>query len=120
MPISEFFKTLSIRINGPNAASAGDAKINIKFTDRKPWLVMLRNGVLHSFEDKQADDAACTLKIAAMDFKQLLLGGGGNAGDLMKDGKLFFEGDVGALASLFGNMDKFDPLFPIVTPRPRM
>ncbi len=120
IPLTNLFRTLAVRLNGPRAA-AHTIRIDLKFTDTGGrWLLSMERGVLQAFpaagseSDKPAD---ATLILSEPDFKALMVGLESGA-TLMEAGRLHVEGDAQALSRLVSLFDPFPRRYPIVTPRP--
>ncbi len=117
MPLDNIFQAMAVRLNGPKAEGKSYA-FNLAFGDiGETWALTLENSVLHHYPKKPAAKPTATLKLTSVDFKRLMLQVT-DAGTLMNEGKLEFEGDAAAFADLAGLFDRFNPRWPIVTPRP--
>lgn len=117
MPLDNIFQAMAVRLNGPKAEGKAYA-FNLAFGDiGETWALTLENSVLHHYPKKPAAKPTATLKLTSVDFKRLMLQVT-DAGTLMNEGKLEFEGDAAAFADLAGLFDRFNPRWPIVTPRP--
>ena len=106
---------MAVRLN----ASRADGlvlKINLAFIDSTHTLLIIENSVLNTFVNRQADDAAATLKITELDFK-LLMAGQIDATTLIANKSMKIEGDASALLKLSSLFDQFERRYPIVTPR---
>lgn len=117
MPLEELFKAMAIRLNGPRAATA-EYSFNLNFTDQDAvWNLMLENAVLHAFAGRADAAPTATLTLASQDFKELVFGLT-DAAKLVEANRLTFDGDIAAFAAMAALFDRFDPRFPLVTPRP--
>jgi alkyl sulfatase BDS1-like metallo-beta-lactamase superfamily hydrolase len=116
IPMPNMFEAMAVRLNGP-AAEGLVLKLNLNFPDiNESYLLTIENSVLHAFPNTSAEDAAATLTLESLDFKQLMMGISDGA-KLLGEGKMQVDGDLMALASLTGLFDQFERRFPIVTPR---
>ncbi|MEP0067960.1 alkyl sulfatase dimerization domain-containing protein [Pyruvatibacter sp.] len=117
MPLENLFQAMAVRLNGPKADGKTFA-FNFEFTDTKEsYELTLENCVLNYFPGRSNPSPTATLKLATLDFKLLMLQVR-DAATLMGEGKLEIEGEALAFAELAGFFDKFNPRWPIVTPRP--
>jgi alkyl sulfatase BDS1-like metallo-beta-lactamase superfamily hydrolase len=116
MPLENLFQTMAVRLNGPRAEGLR-LLINLTFDDvDRRFLLAIENAVLHAFEGRHSPAAHAGLTTSALQFKRLMMGLT-TAQDLIGNGQLTVEGDLGALARLGDLFDRFERRFPIVTPR---
>jgi alkyl sulfatase BDS1-like metallo-beta-lactamase superfamily hydrolase len=116
MPVENLFQTMAVRLNGPKADGV-ELTLALHFTDlERDYLLTIGNSVLHAFPDKVSDSAHARLTLTSLDFKRMIMGLT-QAVDLIADGRLTLDGELGALARLGELFDSFERRFPIVTPR---
>ncbi len=114
-PVSLFFDTLAVRLNGPRADGV-ELSVRVVFTDLgEAHLLKVRNAVLHHAPAEQGDEAAVTLSITRDLFVAMITGRAGVRDTLFSD-QLSVDGNVLDLVRFFGLLDKPDGRFPIVTP----
>lgn len=100
-----------------NPEKAGDASITVRldFTDTgETWQLQMVNGVLHNSK-RPLPKSDVGLRMNEASF-YALLGQIKPLQELVGEGAIAIEGDISALAQLFGMLDEFDPNFAIVTP----
>ena len=113
--LEELIDAMAVRLDG-EAAGGVDIRLNIRLTEgREPWLLQVRNGVLHGFPGSSHDDPSATLEISEADLKLMLTGLAGAPG-LIAENRLQLEGNPLTLIRFAGLFDEFDPNFNIVTP----
>lgn len=114
-PISKFFDSMAVRLNGPDAEGAASI-INITFTDlNENHVLSLENAVLHHRQAPADRRANATLKITHEMFIQLSIGNTGLK-DLLFSKDIQFEGSKLDLIRFFALFDKPKGTFAIVTP----
>ncbi|MES2127088.1 MAG: alkyl sulfatase dimerization domain-containing protein [Pseudomonadota bacterium] len=107
------FDFLAVRVNHAKADGMSIG-INIAFSDTKEqYALELSNSVLNNTRGRvlAKPDASLTLTRTAL-FKMLAKV---PLATLVQAGEAKLEGDPKALLGIFGTLDQFDPLFPIVT-----
>ena len=115
LSLREIIDAMAVRLDG-EAAADSDIRLQIRFTDRvEPWLLQVRNGVLHGFPGRESEDPSATLRISEADLK-LMLAGLVGAAELVGDDRLELEGNLITLVRFATLFDEFDNHFPIVTP----
>ena len=113
--VADLVDAMAVRLNGEAAADV-DLSLNIELTDSSDnWLLQVRNGVLHGFKNRVADQASASLVIAEDDLKFMLTGLVG-APTLIANDRLELEGNPLTLIRFARLFDQFDPNFNIVTP----
>jgi len=113
--LAELIDAMAVRLDGAAAADE-DIRLNIRLTGgREPWMLQVRNGVLHGFPGRLDEDPSATLEIAEQDLKLMLTGLAGAPG-LIAENRLQLEGNPLTLIKFAGLFDEFDPNFNIVTP----
>ncbi|WP_329113716.1 alkyl/aryl-sulfatase [Streptomyces sp. NBC_01465] len=114
MPVDILFDFAAVHLIGDKAAEA-DLRIDFRFTETdETWTMWVRRGVLNARRGASADT---TLTVTGS--KAALVGvllKPASAGQLAEAGKIKLDGDDGALRTLAGLLDEFDPDFNIVTP----
>ncbi|MEM7100458.1 MAG: alkyl sulfatase dimerization domain-containing protein [Pseudomonadota bacterium] len=115
MPIANLFQLMAVRLL-PEQAIANPMTLNISLTDGQNWLLLIKNGVMNAFPDKQSEHADATLTTTELDFKRAMLSVV-PALQLIDEGAMKVDGDLTALANLGTLFDTFERRFPIVTPR---
>src|SRR5688572_5263615 len=114
MPPEMTFDYFAVRLNGEKAAGK-KLGLNIEFTDlKKPYSLLVENGVLNQAPRPLADaDAKITLTKATLDRIQL---GEVTPKQAITSGDLKVEGRREAFAEFVGMLDRFPFWFNIVTP----
>ncbi|WP_250530158.1 alkyl sulfatase dimerization domain-containing protein [Caballeronia sp. ATUFL_F1_KS4A] len=108
---------LSMHIDG---AKADGKKISVNwiFPDiKKQYSVRLENSVLVYNEGKQMQNADVTLTLPKSSLDNIMLHQT-NLDKEVEAGRAKVDGDRGKISELLSLTDTFNPLFPIVTPRP--
>jgi alkyl sulfatase BDS1-like metallo-beta-lactamase superfamily hydrolase len=104
-----------VRVDGPKAAELS-LTVAWHFTEPEArYLMRLTNGVLSHRPGRDGDEADTTIRLARSALDDLLTNRV-TLDELLAGGRLVLEGDVAALGSLFGVLDRPDPGFAIVTP----
>jgi alkyl sulfatase BDS1-like metallo-beta-lactamase superfamily hydrolase len=114
MPPEMTFDYFSVRLNGEKAAGK-KITLNIEFTDlKKPYALMIENGVLNYAPKSVANaDAKVTLTKTTLDRIQL---GEITPEQAIASGDLKVDGRRESFAEFVGLLDKFPFWFNIVTP----
>ena len=116
MPMELIFDYLGVRLNGPKAEGK-TITINWNFTDTKEQYVLaLENGALNHTADKQAKEADATLTLTRAALDEGIRGGKPKLEAEIASGDIKLEGNKEKVGELLSLMDKFDPMFNIVTP----
>jgi alkyl sulfatase BDS1-like metallo-beta-lactamase superfamily hydrolase len=116
LPLENLFQALAVRLNGPKAEGR-DLRLNLIFTDLgQGYLLIIKNSVLHAFQNKQDPEPTARMTLSSLDFK-FLMGGLTTAAELIAAERLKPEGDLNGLLEFAALLDQFNPFFPIVTPR---
>ena len=117
IPLSNLFRTIAVRLNGPKAA-AHRIQLALNFLDiETPWLVTVENGVLNAHSNKAVPSPDASLVLTTLNFKRLMLGLT-DAATLIGAGELSVDGDASVLLTFAGLFDQFDRGFPLVGARP--
>ncbi|OTP67619.1 alkyl/aryl-sulfatase [Caballeronia sordidicola] len=101
---------MGIRLNGPKA-DGKHTVINWDLGDGRKYGIELRNSVLIYTEGVTLANPDATLTMSKDDFAGLLMGGQQQQADASK-----VSGNGQKVTELFGMLDRFDPMFNIVTP----
>jgi alkyl sulfatase BDS1-like metallo-beta-lactamase superfamily hydrolase len=115
MGVDQLFDLLAIRLNGPKAA---DKKMvfNAGFTDTgEKHMLILENGVLNTYENKQAEKADASLVLTRSALDEIILGEA-TLDQKTASGELKVEGDRNKLDEFFSLLDSFEFWFNIVSP----
>ena len=116
MPLADFFKLMAVRLL-PEVVDGTQLKVNFELSDTsETWLLAIENSVLNAFPERQAEDAAATVKITSIALKQILLGSL-DPSDLTAEGTLSIQGQLNIFAQLAPMFGNFPRRFPIGTPR---
>ena len=115
MSLEMIFDFLSVRLNHQKADGAS-AGINLAFTDSgENYALELSNSVLNNTKGRVLAHPDVTLRLTTPALYKMLLAKVPLA-QLVQSGEAKVEGNPAVLASIFGKLDTFDPLFNIVTP----
>ncbi|MGW2202794.1 alkyl/aryl-sulfatase [Streptomyces sp. NPDC001774] len=116
LTIEQLFDAVAIRVDGPRCWDV-DICVRWNVTGRDPLTMRLRNGVLThvSGTGPAAAPPDVRLTLAEDDLRALLLGEASTA-DLVQEGRLTVDGDLGRLSGLMSLLGEPDPDFAIVTP----
>ncbi|WP_328867160.1 alkyl/aryl-sulfatase [Streptomyces sp. NBC_00304] len=114
MPVDILFDFAAVHLIGDKAAEA-DLRIDFRFTETdETWTMWVRRGVLNARRGASPDTLLTVsgpkAALVGVLLKPVV------AEQLAEAGKITLEGDRGALRTLAGLLDEFDPDFPIVTP----
>ncbi|MCE4546039.1 MULTISPECIES: alkyl/aryl-sulfatase [unclassified Caballeronia] len=108
---------LSMHIDG-DKADGKKISVNWIFPDiKKQYSVRLENSVLVYNEGKQMQNADVTLTLPKSSLDNIMLHQT-NLDKEVEAGRAKVDGDRGKISELLSLTDTFNPLFPIVTPRP--
>ncbi|WP_322044416.1 alkyl/aryl-sulfatase [Paraburkholderia sp. J67] len=108
---------LSMHIDGEKA-DGKTISVNWVFPDiHKQYAVRLENSVLVYNEGKQIQNADVTLSLPKSSLDNIMLHQT-NLDKEVQAGRAKVDGDRGKITELLSLTDSFNPLFPIVTPRP--
>lgn len=116
LPLEMFFDFLAVRLDGAKAQGRRIV-LNWRFTDTgENYVLHLENGALGHVPDVQAPDADATLSLAratldAISLQQTTVAAA------MQSGAVQVQGDPQKVAALFGMLDSFRTVFPVVEPR---
>jgi alkyl sulfatase BDS1-like metallo-beta-lactamase superfamily hydrolase len=115
LSVEHVFDSLAVRVDGLKAA---EHSLSVLWEFTEPagrYLMRLSNGVLTHRPSREGDEAAATIRLARTALDDLLTNRA-PLDELLASGRPVLEGDVAALGSLFGVLDRPDPGFAIVTP----
>lgn len=116
LPLPMFFDFLAVRLNGPRA----DGKrivVNWRFPDiDERYALNLENAALTYLDDAVAEDADVTVTLDRPVLTDILTHKLSIA-DGVASGKIQLDGDGGKLGELFGLIDDFAFMFPVLEPR---
>jgi alkyl sulfatase BDS1-like metallo-beta-lactamase superfamily hydrolase len=115
LSVEHVFDSLAVRVDGPKAS---DLSLTVLWEFTEPaarYLMRLSNGVLTHRPGRDGDEASATIRLARTALDDLLTNRVA-LDELLTSGRVVLEGDVAALGSLFGVLDRPDPGFAIVTP----
>ncbi len=116
MSLDLFFDYLAVRLNG-DQAEGRRLVVNWRFSDLdRTYVLTLDNSALTYLADRRSEhaDATVTLERAVLDrlvLRELTLA------DAAQQGRVTIEGDAARVVELFGLLDDFTLMFPIVEPR---
>jgi alkyl sulfatase BDS1-like metallo-beta-lactamase superfamily hydrolase len=115
LSVEHVFDSLAVRVDGPKAADL-DLTVHWHFTDTdERYRMRIRNGVLTHRPGGTPEQAGATIRLERTALDDLLTNRVA-LDELLGSGRMALEGDVAALGSLFGVLDRPDPGFAIVTP----
>ena len=116
IPSDMLFDYLAVRLNGP-AADGKQIRIGIVFPDiKEEHILFLKNSVLHNFKGDTSKNTDGVLTLNRSTFDNVIVGNI-TLKDAVKNGDVIVTGDRKAIKNLLLLLDKFDPNWPIVTPR---
>ena len=116
MSLDLFFDYLAVRLNG-DKAEGRRLVVNWRFSDLdRTYVLTLDNSALTYLADRRSEhaDATAALERAVLDrlvLRELTLA------DAAQRGLVTIEGDAAKVVELFGLLDDFTLMFPIVEPR---
>ena len=114
-PISAFFDSMAVRLNGPDAEGK-QMVINIIFTDlNESYVLTLENSVLHHRKSSPDPRADATIRVTHDLFLAMVTGKAGIKDTLFSD-DLEIDGSRMVLVRFLMLFDKPRANFPIVTP----
>lgn len=109
------FDFIALRLNHEKA-DGKKVNINMVFTDlNETWALELSNSVLNNTKGRVLKNPDATLTLTRPAFLAMLLQGK-KLPEMMASGQVKVSGNPLALASVFSNVETFDPYFNIVTP----
>jgi alkyl sulfatase BDS1-like metallo-beta-lactamase superfamily hydrolase len=115
MTLEQVFDFIAVRLNHAKVEGR-ELGINFVFTDTgERYALELSNTVLNHTKGRVLKNPAATLSISRPALFKMLVAKV-PLPVLLKAGEAKLEGDGGALATIFGNVDTFDPQFGIATP----
>jgi alkyl sulfatase BDS1-like metallo-beta-lactamase superfamily hydrolase len=115
MTLEQVFDLLAVRLNHAKAEGR-DLGLNFVFTDtNERYALELSNSVLNHTKGRVLKNPAATLSISRGALFKMLVARV-PLPELIKAGEAKLEGDGAALATIFGNLDTFNPSFGIATP----
>jgi alkyl sulfatase BDS1-like metallo-beta-lactamase superfamily hydrolase len=115
LTLDQVFDVLGVRLNGPELA---DRRLvsSWDFTDTgEQFVVSVEHGALNATRGRLDPEADVVVRMARSVLDRVLVGELALV-DAVGVGDVVLEGDVGALAELFGSLEISTPDFPIVTP----
>jgi len=115
MPLDLFFDYLAVRVDGERAAGVALALNWVVEDTGERYALTLSNGALTYRADRQHTRAHATVTLARAALDRLALRETTLA-DATSSGALRIDGDRAALATLFGLLDDFRMMFPVVEP----
>jgi alkyl sulfatase BDS1-like metallo-beta-lactamase superfamily hydrolase len=117
MTIGQLLDAIAVRLRAEEVGGLA-ATVHLRFGGTEPfggsWTVTLSNRAISSAPGLHGDADA----VATMD-RQVLLDLSANSVDIgtaFADGRVVVEGDAAALGAVFGHLDTFQSMFPIVEP----
>jgi alkyl sulfatase BDS1-like metallo-beta-lactamase superfamily hydrolase len=109
------FDYIALRLNHEKVDGM-KASINMVFTDlNETWALELSNSVLNNTKGRVLKNPDATLTLTRPAFLAMLLQGK-KLPEMVQAGAVKVSGDPKALATVFANVETFDPYFNIVTP----
>jgi len=115
MTLEQIFDFIAVRLNHAKVEGR-DLGVNVVFTDSgERYALELSNTVLNHTKGRMLKSPAATLSLSRPALFKMLLARV-PLPELIKAGEAKLEGEAGALATIFGNLDSFDPSFGIATP----
>jgi alkyl sulfatase BDS1-like metallo-beta-lactamase superfamily hydrolase len=116
MSLDLFFDYLAVRLNG-DKADGRRLVVNWRFSDLdRSYVLNLEHSALTYLADRRRDDAEATVTLARPVLDRLVLRELTLA-DAVQQGLATIEGDAAKVVELFGLLDDFSLMFPIVEPR---
>jgi alkyl sulfatase BDS1-like metallo-beta-lactamase superfamily hydrolase len=115
MTFEQIFDFIAVRLNHAKVEGR-DLGVNVVFTDSgERYALELSNTVLNHTKGRVLKSPAATLSLSRPALFKMLVAKV-PLPELIKGGEARLEGDGNALATIFGNLDTFDPSFGIATP----
>jgi alkyl sulfatase BDS1-like metallo-beta-lactamase superfamily hydrolase len=115
LSVEHVFDSLAVRVDGPKAAELS-VRVGWHFTAPEArYLMRLSNGVLTHRPQRDGDEVDATIRLARAALDDLLTNRVA-FDELLSGGRVVLDGDVAALGSVLGVLDRPDPGFAIVTP----
>lgn len=115
MSLDMVFDFIAVRLNHQKVDGL-NLGIQVNFTDSsESYALELSNAVLHNTRGRMLASPQATVSLTRPAFYKMLLAGVPLA-KLVEAGEVRVEGDARALGAIFGQLGRFEPLFPIVTP----
>jgi alkyl sulfatase BDS1-like metallo-beta-lactamase superfamily hydrolase len=115
MTLEMIFDFIAVRLNHQKVDGL-NLGVQVNFTDsNETFALELSNAVLHNTKGRVLKNPQAALSISHPAFFKMLLAGV-PLPKLLEAGEAKVEGDPKALGAIFANLDRFDPLFNIVTP----
>ena len=115
MTLEQVFDLVAVRLNHAKVEGK-DLGINVSFTDTgERYALELSNTVLNNTKGRVLKKPAATLSLTRPALLKMLVAKV-PLPELIKAGEAKLEGDGNALATIFGNLDTFNPLFGVVAP----
>ncbi len=117
MTIEQLLDSAAVRLRAENVGGQ-TALVNLHFSDEaegaQDWRFVLSNSALHAAAGR-ADKADANVALE----RSVLIEFGANeltVEDAVASGRVVVDGDVAALAAVFGHLDVFQSMFPIIEP----
>ncbi|MFE0904809.1 alkyl/aryl-sulfatase [Streptomyces rochei] len=123
LTVEQIFQSMAVRIDGPRAAAAGRLLLRWEITEGTPdtpaevWTLLLSNGALIPMpgDAPRGEKPHLTLRLARATL-DAVVGRTTTFPAAVAAGLMVPDGDLTALTTLGGLMERPDPRFPIVTP----
>lgn len=114
--LESYLDFLGVRLNGPKAAEVGDLAFTLAMPDvDQVAAIRVENGTLSYVIGDIAGDIGTTVILDRATLDAINLGET-TVEQAAMDGRLRVQGDATPFATFVSLLDRFDPLFPIVTP----
>ncbi|MFV0681245.1 alkyl/aryl-sulfatase [Ottowia sp.] len=115
LTLDMIFDFIAVRMNHQKS-DGQNVGVQMNFTDQnETYALELSNSVLNHTKGRKLASPNVALTLTRPTFMKMLLGGV-PLPKLIEAGEIKVDGDPKALGAIFANMDKFTPLFNIVTP----
>jgi alkyl sulfatase BDS1-like metallo-beta-lactamase superfamily hydrolase len=109
MTVEQMFDTLAVRLRAEDVGGM-HLTLNFTFTDvDEMWVLGLSNRALHAVRGRHDEHAAATMRLTRAQLLAVIDGEG--SWDSVES-----TGDVAAADAIFGNLDTFISMFPLVEP----
>jgi alkyl sulfatase BDS1-like metallo-beta-lactamase superfamily hydrolase len=109
MTVEQMFDTLAVRLRAEDVGGM-HLTLNFTFTDvDEMWVLGLSNRALHAVRGRHDEHAAATMRLTRAQLLAVIDGEG--SWDSVES-----TGDVAAADAIFGNLDTFMSMFPLVEP----